>query len=184
MDRISAEQLLRALTGGAAPSSGDTIVFSDRGWVFGQSIGDGSTTISGSIRLQETLLSGSIIQTIISTLILGRGLRSDSNKVRIGHEVKILTIESGIVTPDYEDTFINEVTLTESVTINKPLNVQGDTYILIIKQDGLGPWAITWDDKIEWPGASIPAASGGKDIATFVVDSTGTVSGVLTRNLG
>ena len=69
------------------------------------------------------------------------------------------------------DKFVNnvEVTVTGTITLNfTNLRDYGVIY-LIIKQDGTGGHALTWDENIKWGGGSAPTISAGaNEIDTFV----------------
>lgn len=144
------------------------------------------------MRFVKRLLSGMIRKEVAEVVRLDRGLMSDHDVndgtagIRLGQEVKELSVVSGTpstVTPDFTQTFMNVVYLTEDVTINFPLGIkEGDTYILFIKHTG-GPWNVTWHGNYEWlNGGLAPTVSGSKDIVTFVSDDTGALTGALSQD--
>jgi hypothetical protein len=77
---------------------------------------------------------------------------------------------------DLESNQVTSVTLAGNRTLNNPTNmVDGATYILIVKQDGIGGRTLSFGANYKWPSGTAPTLSTGInaiDIITFVSDGT------------
>ncbi len=79
---------------------------------------------------------------------------------------------------------ITDLTLTANCTLTFPTAVAGQSFTLILKQDGTGSRTVTWPDTVKWNGGVDPTltttASGVDILGFFTSDGTnwyGFVSG-------
>jgi hypothetical protein len=83
----------------------------------------------------------------------------------------VLAIDTSATTPDAEGSNVFVLTLTENITVNAPtLPVDGQTFRLIVVQDGTGSRTITWNAIYRWPGGTAPTlttTAGKADVFEF-----------------
>jgi hypothetical protein len=59
-------------------------------------------------------------------------------------------------TIDLADGSVQILTLTGNCTFTFPTATAGQSFILLLKQDGTGGRTVTWPASVEWPGATAP----------------------------
>lgn len=84
--------------------------------------------------------------------------------------------DAATITPDFDNSSIQTVTLAGNRIIANPTNMQdGGTYVIIIKQDATGSRTVTWNSAYKWPTGTAPTLSttaNAVDILSFVCDGT------------
>lgn len=78
-------------------------------------------------------------------------------------------------TIDWSTARTQKLTLTDNCTLSFSNPTAGDTYSLIIHQDGTGGRTITWPASVKWPGGTAPTLSSGAseiDIVELIYDGT------------
>lgn len=93
------------------------------------------------------------------------------------HGLSVLLPAAGNITWDVGAEQVAEVTVDQALALLPPVNhVAGSTYVLIVKQDGVGGWGLTWDATVlKWPNGVVPSITptpNATDIFTFVSDGT------------
>jgi hypothetical protein len=124
----------------------------------------GSVTLNGGTANGVAYLNGSKVLTTGSALTfdganLGIGTASPVAKLDLAGDYK-----EGVVTANTGTTYtistatgtVQILTLTGNCTFTFPTATAGQSFILLLKQDGTGGRTVTWPASVEWPGGTAP----------------------------
>jgi hypothetical protein len=88
----------------------------------------------------------------------------------------VLTSSSGVINWTGAESNLYEIVLTEDTVINNPsAPVDGSSFLIRVKQDGIGLWELTYGSDFKWSGGVAPTITpdtNAKDYISVVVDGT------------
>lgn len=157
---------LRAVTGdnniGIGYKAGDNITSGTDNIIIGTDLDASSATV-----VAELNIGGHIIGSMAAA----------DRYTKFAGQVYTETSALDVAAPDFTTGNVQTVTLTSNVSpLPNPTNIKdGATYILIIKQDGVGSRTMTFGTSYKWEGGTAPTLSTGAnavDILTFISDGT------------
>lgn len=127
-----------------------------------------------------------------STVTAGNNARaSEYNNLRkdVNNAVKdpVAATDAATITFNLANGAIQTVTLGGNRTLAISNPVAGQSFILILKQDGSGGRTVTWFDDILWAGALEPTLTptiGRYDIFVFFYDGTNYFGTIVGQNYG
>ena len=166
---------LRAVTGdnniGIGYKAGDNITSGTDNIIIGTDLDASSATV-----VAELNIGGHIIGSMAAA----------DRYTKFAGQVYTETSALDVAALDFTTGNVQTVTLTSNVSpLPNPTNIKdGATYILIIKQDGVGSRTMTFGTSYKWEGGTAPTLSTGAnavDILTFVSDGTN-MYGTIAQN--
>jgi len=140
----------------------------------------GTVTSTGNLTLGGTLSGVSLSTQVTGTLPIANGGIGATSFAAAGlatltgaETLTNKTVEAGTFTNGYiEETVtantgtaytidlangsVQILTLTGNCTFTFPTATAGQSFILLLKQDGTGGRTVTWPASVEWPGATAP----------------------------
>ena len=131
---------------------------------------------------------------IAVTKISGTAVNLSSTQSLTGKKTFASTV--GTVTADSDDTTItfnmntsniHSVTLGGNRTLAVSNVASGQSFIIILKQDGTGSRTVTWWSGIKWAGAAAPTlitTASRWDIFAFLYDGTNYYGSIVGQNFG
>jgi hypothetical protein len=143
------------LTGVVAPANGGT----------GVANGTNNTiTFTGNHTLGVTLTGNTAVTLpTTGTLATLAGTETFTNKTveagtfTNGYTEEVATANTSTAyTIDLAGGSVQILTLTGNCTFTFPTATAGQSFILLLKQDGTGGRTVTWPASVEWPGATAP----------------------------
>jgi hypothetical protein len=140
----------------------------------------GTVTSTGNLTLGGTLSGVSLTTQVTGTLPIANGGTGATSLAAAGiatlagtETLTNKTIEAGTFTNGYTEEVatantstaytidlaggsVQILTLTGNCTFTFPTATAGQSFILLLKQDGTGGRTVTWPASVEWPGATAP----------------------------
>lgn len=140
-------------------------------------------TITGDLTSSNVTITGGSITGItgLSSIITG-----SANEYTKTQNFNATTLTDDVTIDwDLESNQVTSVTLGGNRTLNNPTNqVDGATYVLILKQDATGGRALVFSSSYKFPGGSNPvlsASANAIDIVSFISDGTN-MYGIINYN--
>lgn len=107
---------------------------------------------------------------------IGPGVHPDTDWEMMTQPGRIVLTNAGTVAWDTELEVAAILTITGNCTMGAPTRLQvGQTYLLLVQQDGTGGRTMAWNSAFKWPGGTAPVlstAANAIDIFSFVSDGT------------
>jgi hypothetical protein len=140
----------------------------------------GTVTSTGNLTLGGTLSGVSLTTQVTGTLPIANGGTGATSLAAAGiatlagtETLTNKTIEAGTFTNGYTEEVatantstaytidlaggsVQILTLTGNCTFTFPTATAGQSFILLLKQDGTGGRTVTWPASVEWPGGTAP----------------------------
>jgi hypothetical protein len=124
--------------------------------------GTGAATLTGIVKgngtgafTAVTAPSGEIVGTTDSQTVTNKTV--EAGVFTNGYTEEVATANTGTAyTISLAGGSVQILTLTGNCTFTFPTATAGQSFILLLKQDGTGGRTVTWPASVEWPGATAP----------------------------